>query len=62
MVYPGHWDSAKLGGESLFPVASWCDGLFWITVQGSLRMGHGILSAPGIRGRKTRQTIVVVVE
>lgn len=52
MVYPGHWDSARLGGELPFPVTAWCDGLSWIAVQGSLRMGHGILPAPGIRGAR----------
>ena len=32
VVYPGHWDSASLGGELLSPVASWSDGLFsgWV--------------------------------
>lgn len=52
---------ARVGGELLYPVVSWCDGLFWIDVQGSLRKGHGIGSAPSIRWQ-TRQTIVVVVE
>ena len=64
MVYPGHWDFVKLGEVLLYPVppSQFLGAMdyFGSNGKGSLRMGHGILSALDMYGQ-TRQTIVVVM-